>query len=154
MAGFKVDTLALIEASRRFDAASFALATDAERLRKAARLLEGQTIGAIRDDMLVAHAALEQAADAVRGLGRQERAIAEVYERTERRVGAVVAALPAGALMQAPSSAWAACEGSPSCQVQVTTALLSGASTFFSNSRLPAESWLLARAVSAREKGG
>ncbi len=145
MDGFRVDTTALIQAGSQYASISARLSDDGERLRELASLLEGQTIGGDVSDLLRgAIRTVETASEDSRELSKQCAGVSEAYERVERQVAAVVAALPS-------TSPFA--EAAASGQTNLYGAYRPTKPVLFGGNRLPCESWLLDRAIKASLEG-
>lgn len=159
MDGFRVETSELAQASARYDSVGKNLEDGLARLRRIQAELKGQTVGQdVLEPLLAAIKTLESAAREARDLGGQCREIADVYERVERQVAALVAALPA-ATQDSPSTPVR--QPSPvrivsqetAGTIRVESNYSPAPPIFMSGNRLPCESWLLARAVRAMMEG-
>lgn len=159
MGEFRVETSELAAVGGRYDAIGQRLEENLTRLHKTLAMLKGQTVDLdVLGSLIAAISELEAAARELKNLGADCRKIAGVYERVERQVASLVAALPSvspfssssppGQPAAAPTTA-----AEHTVFVRVESRYRPAPPVFISGNRLPCESWLLARAAKATMEG-
>ncbi|MCL2287258.1 MAG: hypothetical protein FWC32_12970 [Firmicutes bacterium] len=168
MNGFRVNTTTLSETSAGYNAVSNSLLDSSRHLKAIQETLSTQTIAKDIVELLDSTISLvNNTAMEARELGQQCVMIAEVYERTERKVAAMVDALPLGttalstlisaaqnnsALYQEDDFIKQLGSFTPEVQTRVSTHLKPAEPVLLCSNRLPSEGWLMDRAIKATVK--
>ena len=164
--GFNVNTDALSATSVKYRAVSASLSASCQKLQELQLVLQNQTLpAAIAESFGLAIATVRAAAQETDRYGQQCKEIAQVYDRTEKEVLALVDTLLTGTAFTLPASGAnagmrkAASLGGakgldnifnkPALAARVDSPLISVAPVMFAGNRLPCESWLLNRAMKA-----
>jgi len=165
MDGFKVDTTALGQSSKSYQAIANSLQESVRRLQAIQETLKTQTLADGIAELL--SSAINQANEAAREsyeLGEKCVLIADVYETTERNVAAIVESLPCGTGLFSNLSV------NQGAAIRLSGSLADGFNIFdletpyvdtslkpaepiaFSSNRLPSEGWLMERAMRNQQK--
>ena len=167
MDGFKVDTTALSQSSKNYQAIANSLQESVRRLQAIQETLKTQTLANGIAELIssaINHANV--AAAEAHELGEKCVLIADVYETTERNVAAIVESLPCG------TGLFSSLSVSPGGTQRPSGSLVDGYNIFnleepfvdtslkptepvaFSSNRLPSEGWLMDRAMRYQHKKG
>jgi len=167
MDGFKVDTTALSQSSKNYQAIGNSLQESVSDLQAIQEMLKTQTLAAGIAELIssaINHANV--AAIEARELGEKCVQIADVYETTERNVEAIVESLPCGTGLFSNLSVNQNTTLTPSSSLVdgynifnleepfVDTSLRPAEPIAFSSNRLPSEGWLMDRAMRYQQKKG
>lgn len=167
MDGFKVDTTALSESSKNYQAIGNSLQESVRHLQAIQETLKTQTLAAGIAELL--SSAINHANEAAREacvLGEKCVSIADVYEKTERNVAAIVESLPCGTGLfsnlsvnhgTTTGSSGSLADGFNIFDIEkpyVDTNLRPAEPVAFSSNRLPSEGWLMDRAMRYQQKKG
>jgi hypothetical protein len=155
MDGFRVETARLVQVGGLYTVAGRRLDDCADRLRSLFHVLETQTVaGDVSAKLRSSIASAEDAARHSHSLGAQCAEIADAYERTERQVSAVVAALPASGAFASRRAADIIANSVFAVEpTRVNNSYRPVKPVIFNGNQLPCEGWLLDRAIKASLEG-